>query len=192
MNKKLIMIIVVCVIALTIISIYSVNHIVKGKMKDNKDLEKLIGTKIDHKECFEISYSSSGDSNGNLDTMDLDLRKKTLECRFANYHYEPIKQTIFSVSDEDIDDIINHIEKYNLLSYSELPMSDLMPMDAATTSISISCVPKEKNKVRDKYTIYYLMEFPDGAFEHVKELEKKLDSLKKEENKIKSGNLKVD
>ena len=85
------MIIIVCVIALTILTIYSVNHIQdKDKMKDNKELKKIIETNIDHNDYTEIYYSSSGNSNGNLDTMTLNIKKKTLECRFANYHYEPI------------------------------------------------------------------------------------------------------
>ena len=119
--------------------------------------------------------------------MTLNIKKKTLECRFANYHYEPIKETIYSVSDEDIEDIVKHIDNYNLVSYSKLPMSEFFPMDAATTYISIYSVPVEKNRVTDKFTIYYLMEFPDGTFLHVKELENKLDALKKEDNIIKSG-----
>ncbi len=191
MNKRIVMIMIVCVIALTIITIHSVIYIHdKDKMKDDKELKNIIEKKIEHNEYFEVYYSSSGNSNGNLDTMTLDIRKKTLECRYADYHYEPIKQTIYSVSDEDIEDIINHIDTYNLVSYSELPMSEFFPLDAATTYITISSVPVEKNKVRDNFKIYYLMEFPKGAFEHVKELENKLEALRKEENIIKSGNLK--
>ena len=192
MNKLVTSIVVFVLIASAMLSIYLVNHIQDKENMIDTDLNKIIEKKIDNRECFEVYYSSSGDSNGNLDTMNLDIRKKILTCRFARYHYEPIQETVFSVSDEDIEDILDHIEKYNLLSYSELPMSEFLPMDAATTSISISCTPLEKNRVRDKFTIYYLMEFPEGAFEHVKELTNKLNGLKKKENIIKSGTLKND
>lgn len=140
------------------------NNIMDGPdmVNENPELRKLINTKIEHGEYEKISYSSSGDMNGNVDEMTLDIANRKLITRYAAIHSDPIEVVEYEIPQEEIDKIIAKIDEYNFVAWSTLEKNEeLIALDAATTYMTITCNNKSG---KEWYQIYYDSKFPDDGW----------------------------
>ena len=129
--------------------------------------------KIEHGKYLSISYSRSGNSNGNIDSIELDFEKKKLVTNYREYHHQKTIEKSYKVSDEDIEDIINYLEENNVLLLSTYENKEGMyPLDGPSNSMSIRCSDKT-------YSIDGYVDFPGKGNEIYVNLTKKLYSLKK-------------
>ena len=137
------------------------------------DKTGMINKKIDHGNYLSISYSRSGNSNGNIDYISLDFEKKQLLTRYREYHNQEIEEKTYKVSDEDLVDIIKYLDDNNVLLLSTYENTDgLYPLDGPSSNLSIRCSDKT-------YNIDGYIDFPGKGNEVFLNLTKKMYSLKK-------------
>ena len=142
------------------------------------ELYKLMDKEVKHGEYLKIKYSSSGDMNGNLDTIELDVKTGVLTTQYAAMHSDSIEVNEYKIKQEDIDRIIAIIEEYNLVAWSELPQDDTMfALDGPTRMIEIDCASLSGSRVPDFYTIYSHTKFPEGGWEIYSDFVKEIADL---------------
>ena len=140
------------------------NNIMDGPdmINENVELRNLINKKMEHGEYITISYSSSGDMNGNIDEMILDIANRKLVTRYAAIHSDPIEVNEYHIPQEEIDKIIAIIDEYNFVAWSTLERDEeMVALDAATTYMTIIC---NNETGKEWYQIYYDSKFPDGGW----------------------------
>ena len=160
----IIIIIAICVVLAVVIAAIIIKNKIKNSILDGPgmvnsrgELYKLMDKEVKHGEYLKIKYSSSGDMNGNLDTIELDVKTGVLTTQYAAMHSDPIEVNEYKIKQEDIDRIIAIIEEYNLVAWSELPQDDTMfALDGPTRMIEIDCASLSGSRVPDFYTIYSL------------------------------------
>lgn len=134
-----------------------------------------------------VTYSNSGDMNGNIDSITLDTTKKIIKKRYAAIHSDPIEVKEYKINIEAINSINKIIEKYNLPNLSKLPMGDLFAYDAPTKTLTFTY---DNSKIGgsnyETYSINYYMKLSKKDIIHLNELTNYLNSLLKKDNLIKS------
>lgn len=151
---------IVPVIAFVIILAVAIVAMILKTSSKNNELQDLINTKIKHGKYTQVYYSSSGDMNGNVDIMTLDLNNKVLKTEYSPSNGAPIETNEYRIQQEDIDELIKLLDKYNFVAWSKLPKVDSeVALDAPTTSMTITCDENEW------YTIDYNSKFPEGGWE---------------------------
>lgn len=181
----IIIIIAICVVLAVVIAAIIIKNIIKNSILDGPgmvnsrgELYKLMDKEVKHGEYLKIKYSSSGDMNGNLDTIELDVKTGVLTTQYAAMHSDPIEVNEYKIKQEDIDRIIAIIEEYNLVAWSELPQDDTMfALDGPTRMIEIDCASLSGSRVPDFYTIYSHTKFPEGGWEIYSDFVKEIADL---------------
>ena len=181
----IIIIIAICVVLAVVIAAIIIKNIIKNSILDGPgmvnsrgELYKLMDKEVKHGEYLKIKYSSSGDMNGNLDTIELDVKTGVLTTQYAAMHSDPIEVNEYKIKQEDIDRIIAIIEEYNLVAWSELPQDDTMfALDGPTRMIEIDCASLSGSRVPDFYTIYSHTKFPEGGWEIYSDIIKEIADL---------------
>lgn len=163
--------ILLIIIIITLILVLKKRPKLKKIMKDKKDLGKLI----------EITYSNSGDSNGNTDFVSLDIKKMKIVTEYRTTHLDPLKVKEYKI--ENIDKILDYIDKYNIPAWNILPIDpDIIIFDAPIKSIIFSY---EKDNKINYYTIDFNMMIEPFGREILNDFVKEFLLLKKKENLIK-------
>ena len=181
----IIIIIAICVVLAVVIAAIIIKNIIKNSILDGPgmvnsrgELYKLMDKEVKHGEYLKIKYSSSGDMNGNLDTIELDVKTGVLTTQYAAMHSDSIEVNEYKIKQEDIDRIIAIIEEYNLVAWSELPQDDTMfALDGPTRMIEIDCASLSGSRVPDFYTIYSHTKFPEGGWEIYSDFVKEIADL---------------
>ena len=156
-------------------------------MKKN-ELDKIINSKIETGILTSIRYSRSGDMNGNIDTTTLNIKEKTIITNYKAIHSDPLEVKKYKVSDEDINSIIDFINKYNLPAWSKLPSDpELYPLDAPSRILILEYDNSSVNGSEyESYSIdIHTMIFPKDTIKIVNDLINQMKSLIKEENLLK-------
>ena len=150
----------------------------------SQELQSLIKKTKTYDKLIDITYSSSGDMNGNTDSLSLDIESKILRQEFRKEHSDPLQITEYSVSTQEIEDIISYIEKYNFPEWQSLKTSSEIALDAPTTGISFTYDNSKKSgSSRELYYVDYNMLMPEDGKQALYDLADSLQNLKK--NKIK-------
>lgn len=164
-----------------LISIISLSIFIKKVGK----IDMLLKRKYGH--LLTVTYSNSGDMNGNIDSITLDTNKKTIIKRYAVMHSDPIETKEYKITDEDIENVNEIIEKYKLQNLSKLPMGDLFAYDAPTKTLTfIYDNSKIGGSSYESYNINYYMKLSKKDINHLNELTNYLSKLLKEDKLIKS------
>ena len=77
------------------------------KSKDNKEgysieLIKLISKEKNYDKLIKVIYSNSGDMNGNVDRITLDIKNKLLIHEYKSIHSNPLEKEEYKVSENNI------------------------------------------------------------------------------------------
>lgn len=180
---KKVFIIIFIVILLLIIGLIIFKLTKKeNKSPYSKDLQNLINKKVEDVEISIVEYSNSGNSNGNIDSMEFDLDKKTIKTRFTYAIWEPITVKEYKLLDEDIIKIKEFIKKYNFLGWDKLPLDEeLITLDDSSQVFVFRAYKPTYNS----YSISYDNKIPDDGYPLLDEFREYLTSLLIDENKIK-------
>ena len=163
--------ILLIIIIITLILVLRKRPKLKKIIKDKKDLGNLI----------EITYSNSGDSNGNTDFVSLDIKKMKIVTEYRTTHSDPLKVKEYKVN--NIDKILDYINKYNIPAWNVLPIdTDIIVYDAPIKSIIFSY---EKDNKINYYTIDFNMMIEPFGRDILNDFVKEFLLLKKKENLIK-------
>ena len=162
------------------------------KSKENKEkysieLIKLISKEKDYDKLIKVIYSNSGDMNGNIDRITLDIKNNLLIHEYKSIHSNPLKKEEYKVSENNILDIEKYIEKYNFPMWKDLERREEFALDAPTTGmLFIFDNRKISNNPYEEYYIDYEYQIPQDGREALYQLEEKLKSLKGQNNKEKN------
>ncbi len=144
-------------------------------------LKRIINDKKDLGKLIEITYSNSGDVNGNTDFISLDLRKNKMTVEYRSTYSEPLKVKEYSVS--NIDKILKMIDEYNLPAWKVLPINPSnIVFDAAIKTIIFSY---EKDNKIEYYNIDFNMEIEQFGRDILNDFLKEFFLLKNKDNLIK-------
>jgi len=184
-NYMIVICIVIVVILIIVIAAIIIKNIIKNSILDGPgmvnsrgELYKLMDKEVKHGEYLRIKYSSAGDMNGNLDTIELDLKTGILTTQYAAMHSDPIEVTEYKIKQEDIDIIIALLDEYNLVAWSELPQDDTMfALDGPTRMLEIDCASLKNSRIPDYYNIYAHTKFPEGGWEIYSDIIKEIADL---------------
>ena len=150
-------------------------------LKKKPKLKKIIKDKKDLGELLEITYSNSGDSNGNTDFISLDVKKKIMTTEYRNIHSDPLKVKEYKI--ESIDKLLEYIDKYNIPAWRVLPIdTSIIVLDAPIKSIIFSY--KKDDKI-EYYNIDFNMMIEPFGRDILNDFVKEFFLLKKKENIIK-------
>ena len=106
-------------------------------LKRRPKLKKIIKDKKDFGKLVEITYTNSGDVNGNTDFISLDVNKMKVTVEYRSNYSEPLKVKEYKVS--NIDKILKMIDEYNLPAWKVLPINPSnIILDAAIKTIIFS------------------------------------------------------
>lgn len=162
---------------LLVIIIFALIVILKKKPK----LKKIIKNKKDLGELLEITYSNSGDSNGNTDFVSLDIKKKKMITEYRCIHSDPLIVKEYKVNNYDV--ILDYINKYNIPAWNTLPIDpNHIALDAPIKTITFSY--QNNNKV-EYYNIDFNMMIEPLGRNILNDFVKEFLLLKKKENLIK-------
>jgi len=188
MKKKIKIGIIASVVIIGFISYKTITK----KSKDNKEgysieLIKLISKEKNYDKLIKVIYSSSGDMNGNIDRITLDIKNNLLIHEYKSIHSNPLKKEEYKVSENNVLDIEKYIEKYNFPMWKDLERREEFALDAPTTGILFIF---DNRKINDnpyeEYYIDYEYQIPQDGREALYQLEEKLKSLKGQNNKLKN------
>ncbi len=87
---------------------------------------------------MKISYSNSGDMRGNVENLIIDVDEHVIKYRYSDGFDIPVLVNVYSISDEDINNLNEMIKKYNFPAWSNLPLSDIVVYDAPSKSITFT------------------------------------------------------
>ena len=164
--KKIIIIILIVIILILLIGFLI--------LKSFKVFDKFgMVNKIEHGKYLKITYSASGNSNGNVDYIELDLVKKELHTSYKEYHNEKLQENTYKVSDKDIEEIIKNLDDNNVIGLSTYENEEgFYPLDGPSNTLSIICSDKT-------YSIDGYIDFPGNGNQIYGNLTEKLYTLKK-------------
>ena len=118
------------------------NNTRKPKEKlDSATLEELINKKVTDEKIESLTYSGGGGILGGYHSTRLSFKDKELTATNQEFHYSPTTVRKYSVSDEQLNEIREYIEKYNFPAWSEIREDETMrPTDISVSTLSL-CYP---------------------------------------------------
>lgn len=178
MKKILIIIILIIIILILLIFL---------NRKKDTSINKLLNKKVEYDKLLKIEYSNSGNSNGNIDSISIDIDKLILTKRYREEIGIPIEATEYKITKENIEYLKNYIEKYNLVAWSFLEIDDdNIILDGSVVNI---CFIYDNSKINGEkyktYSISYANKIPKDGYKILNEFNNYIFSLEKEENLIK-------
>ena len=130
---------------------------------------------------MEITYSNSGDVNGNTDFVSLDVKKMKVTTEYRTNHADSLKVKEYNVT--SINKILEYIDKYNLPAWRVLPINtEMINMDNPIKTIIFSY---KKNNKEEYYNIDFNMDIEPFGRDILNDFVKEFLLLKKKENLIK-------
>ena len=141
-------------------------------------------------ELTQARYSRSGDSLGNMYYIETDVDDDgTPIVRVAESPQHDVRATIgeYRMPDGLLERISAIVDKAGMKTWGDLPMSDMVPLDAATPSITLvfaSADPDDAFPVRLSFTAWD--EFPEGGEKAFDAIRDELSASIKQENQIRT------
>ena len=163
--------IILVIIIIALIKILSKRPKLKKIIKEKKELGKLV----------EITYSNSGDVNGNTDFVSLDIVNMKMITEYRSSYSNPLKVKEYKV--DNVDKLLDTIDKYNIPCWNKLPIdtSNIM-LDAPIKTLTFSY---EKNNIIEYYNIDFNMMIEPFGRDILNDFVKEFLLLKKKDNLIK-------
>ncbi len=144
------------------------------KEKYSEELSRLINKNIKLGNLLRIAFIQSNDSETN-DKIEIDILNSTITFNF-NY-----KETKYEINKINILHLKKIIKKYNLPAWANLPMGDLLALDAPTKMIVLYY---DNSKVGgahlESYPINFYSRIPEDGFNYLNKFLDYILSLKKE------------
>ena len=140
----------------------------KSTKNTNEKIEKK-----DYGELVEITYSDSGDMNGNIDALTIDVKQSTMKKEFSRGIDEPIEVTVYNIDRDEVDKLADIIINNDLPSLDDLPLDEeMMPLDASTPVLTFEY--DTKNGRKEWYSINFYTKIPEKKMEVLKEFVKEM------------------
>ena len=144
-------------------------------------IKKIIKNKADLGNLVEITYSNSGDMNGNTDFISLDIKKKKMTVEYRTVHSDPLKIKEYKI--DNIDKLLEMISEYNLPGWNIIPIDpSIIALDAPIKTITFSY---EKDNKIDYYNIDFNMMIEPYGRDILNDFLKELFLLKNKDNLLK-------
>ena len=190
--KKIIMIIIVLVLLILgrIVTYIEIKDKKNNPNGYSRKLLNLINKEPTYDKLLRVRYSNSGDMNGNIDTIELDIINKKVTTEYRAEMGDPIKVVEYSVEDKTIENIQEDINKYNFPMWKDLKLNyEMVALDAPTETITFIYDSSKLNRSTvDTYTINFDMEIPEDGGKYIQNFKEKIFKLKNKSNKIKEYN----
>ena len=105
--------------------------------KYSDDLLRLTGLPKTYDKLKEITYSCSGNSNGNVYRITINIEDKKIIEEKKEWHSDPLNVKEYSLRDKEINDLLKDIDEYNFPEWkNEQKDYDMIALDAATPHLS--------------------------------------------------------
>jgi len=189
--------IVICIVIIFILILLGL-FLYKKYIKDNildkgnttkysNDLLRLINEKKTYDKLLEITYSCSGNSNGNIYRITLDIVNNKVIKEEKEYYSDPLKITEYSILEEDIKMIEKEIEEYNFPEWKDEQRDfEMIALDAATAHLTFQYDNSNiGGHQKEFYGIDFDLKLAKDCNEVLNDFAVKIQNLVKEENKIK-------
>ena len=177
MKKKIIIISIFIIVITSIILIIILN---KGNNNGySKELQELINTKVERNEFIGITYSKNIDEN-TVDSIEINVDELRLKKYVGNS--EAIHIDEYKITESDINDLKDYIDKYNLPAWTNLPVENIDVVDQDKETIVLIYNNSDENPYE-----FYIIDINKGIkeeyYDYLIKFRKKIESLIKEENK---------
>ena len=133
-------------------------------------------------------YSDSGNMLGNLYTVEAtraDDGSIVVTVRESAMHSDPIEVSEYRASDDLLDQISAIVDRAGMKEWGELPPSEFIALDAATTSIRLAYKSNDPNELLPKYLNYsFNDELPEGGKDAINEIYALMLSYTTEDNLV--------
>lgn len=171
------------ILIVVILSIYIYKKQNKGK---TMQINELIKKEKTYDKLVELGYNSSGNMRGNFYEARIDVEKKILTLKEKNEYYQPLNVKEYSLSDKDIKDLLNDIDKYNLPEWKCLEYDlDNVELDGPSRSIFFVYDNSKISKHRkDWYTIDLNSKVSDKGHEVLRNFRDKIINLMQDDNLV--------
>ena len=151
-------------------------------MEYSDKLKELINKTINYDSILTIIYSSTGGMFGGVRRNILDIEKKIMTIENKEWYNSPMNVTEYSISDEDIEQILSYVDKYNFPAWHILEIDPFfISMDAGDTTLTFETIYENK---KDYYKINFNDNMPMDARRYFNEFIDIFFDLAKEENKV--------
>ena len=135
--------------------------------------------KVKEREYIKVKYSSSGNSLGNVDIVEIDLVEKKVISRYTPVHNEKVTVKEYRVSDKDINEFKEILASYNYYGLRLRKDSGLQVLDGPSTYVEFTLSNDKDAK------IYYTLMLTKKDRAALKKVTDKLFSLQNEKKLIK-------
>ncbi len=144
MKKMKIIIVIFSLILLLILGIYIIFLFLKKDIMDGGNmtyektqLEELKNIPKNYDKLISIVYSNSGDMNGNIHKITLDIEKQIIITEDKTIHSDPLEVKEYKIEKEEIEKIKRDINTYNFPMWKDLEKdNDMIALDAASEGIT--------------------------------------------------------
>lgn len=183
MNQKIIIIIILLIVLG--ISFYCFQKMREEKM--SKELKELVKKEKTYTTLKEINYSSSGNSNGNVYEVTLDIDKEILKVEEKAIHSDPLQVKEYKVTEKEIKKLLEPIEEFNLPEWRNLEYDySIVALDGPGHAISFTYDNSATGGSKmDFYRINFETKIPEDGRKILYDYRDSLLNLIKEENLIK-------
>ena len=174
-------IIVIIIFIVLIVNLPKKNPVLPepGNNVDNKystELKNLMDQKINHDKLISIEYINTGESNGKIEKIIVDLINLTIRKEYKDSFDDKLEIKEYSIKDIDINPILEFIEKYNFISWSKLPY-DYDNQNVSVKKIILKYDNTKYNSGVEEYEINYNYKLPREGQALLNELKQKVNSL---------------
>lgn len=181
-------ILIICIIGYHFYSEYRKGRIIDGgnMTKYSDDLLRLTGLPKTYDKLLKITYSCSGNSNGNIYRVILDVENKKITEEEKEMVSDPLKVTEYSVTDEEINYILKDIDEYNFPEWkNEERDLDMIALDAAEPHLSFEYDNSEINgHKREFYGVEFNLKLAKDCNDALDNFAYKIQNLVKERIKL--------
>ena len=184
MNKIILVVSIVIIVIVVGVTTWFLTRDNSSKENNNysKELNKLINNKVKTGTLKTIRYTRSGNFNGNIYVLEVDVENKTIRHEQKEYTSEPLVVKKYKIDDKDMDYILDNIKKYNYPGWKDLPMSDLVVFDAAIRDYTfIYDNSSVGGNSSESYVIDFSREIPEDGASILIDFSDYLETLLKEE-----------
>lgn len=157
-----------------------------SKKKMSNELVKLIEKNNKTGKLLSVVYSNGEINKGYIDKVEVDLINLKIKTTLKKEKDTKIQKKEYDITKSDRIKIRNLIKKYNFAGWADLPMGDLLALDAPSKNITFYYDnSKKEGSYLDSYTINYYSRIPKDGYKYLNELTKYMFSLIKEKKEIK-------
>lgn len=157
-----------------------------SRKKYSEELSLLINKDLNLDSLLKIVFSNSKNDIGNTDRVEIDMVNFTMKTFYSPSQDEKIKETSYQLNKINVIHLKKLIKKYNFPGWSNLPMGDLLALDAPKKTLTFYY---DNSKVGgthlDAYTINFYSRIPKDGYNYLNEFMDYILSLKKRDKVIK-------